>query len=111
MGRKKKWVVLFLILLILTAGGSAFYVWFQNETQKKTAEVETEILEMTDYSAAEEIAAAKQKLEEDPEIPKVVTDINTVDKKVALCFEGATDNLVLEQIMEHLDYVLRYRNP
>ncbi|MBD5516740.1 MAG: polysaccharide deacetylase family protein [Lachnospiraceae bacterium] len=103
MGRKKKWVVLFLILLILAAGGIAFYVWFQNETQKKTDEVEKEILEMTDYSAAEEIAAAKQKLEEDPEIPKVVTDINTVDKKVALCFEGAADNLVLEQIMEYLD--------
>ncbi|MDE7132084.1 MAG: polysaccharide deacetylase family protein [Lachnospiraceae bacterium] len=103
MGRKKKWVVLFLILLILAACGSVFYVWFQNETQEKMVEAETEILEVTDYSAAEEIAAAKQKLEEDPEIPMVVTDINTVDKKVALCFEGAADNLVLEQIMEYLD--------
>ncbi|MDE7259616.1 MAG: polysaccharide deacetylase family protein [Lachnospiraceae bacterium] len=103
MGRKKKWLVLFLILLILAACGSAIYVWFQNETQKKTVVAETEILEVTDYSAMEEIAAAKQKLEEDPEIPMVITDINTIDKKVALCFEGAADNLVLEQIMEYLD--------
>lgn len=107
MRRKKKWVILLLLLLILAAGAGAFYVWFQDETEKRKAgtesETETETLDQTDYSAAEEIAAAMQKLEENPGKPLVVTDINTVDKKVALCFEGAADNLVLEQIMEYLD--------
>lgn len=103
MQRKKKWVIVFLILLILAAGASAFYVWLKQETEKKMAQTETETLDQTDYSAVEEIEAAKQKLEENPEIPMVITDINTVDKKIALCFEGYADNLVLEQIMEYLD--------
>lgn len=103
MRRKKKWLIALLILLILAAGAAAFYVWFQKETEKKTSQVETETHDQTDYSAAEEIEAAKRKLEENPETPMVITDINTVDKKVALCFEGAADDLVLEQIMEYLD--------
>ncbi|MDE6845282.1 MAG: polysaccharide deacetylase family protein [Lachnospiraceae bacterium] len=103
MQRKKKWVIVFLILLILAAGASAFYVWLQQETEKKTAQAETETLDQTDYSAVAEIEAAKQKLQENPEIPMVITDINTVDKKIALCFEGYADSLVLEQIMEYLD--------
>lgn len=101
--RKKKWLAVFLILLILAAGAAAFYLWFQKETGKRTAQVKTDTLDQTDYSAKEEIAAAKKKLEENPEIPMVITDINTVDKKVALCFEGAADRLVLEQIVEYLD--------
>ena len=100
---KKKWVIMFLGLLVLVAGYSLFYVWFYEETEQQLTVAETEIIKEADYSAREEIAAAKQKLEEDPEIPMVVTDINTVDKKVALCFEGAADNLVLEQIIEYLD--------
>lgn len=103
MKKKKKWLAAVLILLVLTVGVAVFYVWFQKEAEKKTAQAETESPDQADYSAVEEIEAAKQKLEEDPEIPMVITDINTVDKKVALCFEGAADNLVLEQIMEYLD--------
>lgn len=105
MGRneKKKWVILFFLLLFLELGASAFYVWSCREAGKEIAVQVPETVEETDYSAAEEIAAARQKLEEDPKMPMVVTDINTVDKKVALCFEGSTDSLVLEQILEYLD--------
>ena len=100
----RNFLLILLSLLILAAGGSVFYVWLQNEPEKKSAaKEETEIHKDADYSAAEEIAAAKQKFEEDPELPMVITDINTVDRKVALCFEGHADSLVLEQIMEYLD--------
>ncbi len=104
MGRRKKWAFIPLALLILAAGSGVFYLWLQNEPEKKmVVQEETEIIQEADYSAAEEIAAAKQKLMDDPELPMVVTDINTVDKKVALCFEGTADSLVIQQIMEYLD--------
>lgn len=103
MRRNKKWVILFFILLFLELGSSVFYVWMRREMGKKTAAVEAEIAEEADYAAAEEIAAAKQKLEENPQLPKVITNINTVDKKIALCFEGSANSLVLEQILEYLN--------
>ena len=58
--------------------------------------------EPADYSADAEIEAAEKKLAENPETPQVITDINTVDKKVAVCFEGAADSLVIDQILEYM---------
>lgn len=100
--RSRKWAVVFLTVLIVVES-SVISVWLYRERVKDTAQRQPEIVKEADYSAAEEIAAAKQKLEENPEMPTVITDINTVDKKVALLFEGSADSLVLEQIIEYLD--------
>ena len=101
--RNRKWVILFFILLFMELGASVFYVWLRREMNRKTTTVESDIIEEADYSATDEIAAAKQKLEENPELPMVITNINTIDKKVALCFEGSANSLVLEQILEYLN--------
>lgn len=103
MNRNRKWVILFFILLFMELGGSVFYVWYRRGNEKKTDIREPEVTAEADYSAADEIAAAKKKLEEDPQMPMVITDINTVDKKIALCFEGSVNEMVLEQILEYLD--------
>lgn len=100
--RSRKWAVAFLTVLIVVES-SVISMWLYRERLQDARERQPAIVKEADYSAAEEIEAAKQRLEENPEMPTVITDINTVDKKVALCFEGSTDSLVLEQIMEYLD--------
>lgn len=100
--RNRKWAAAFLAVLI-TVETVMVSLWLYRERAERAAAQETEVAKEADYSATEEIAAAKQRLEEEPKMPTVITDINTVDKKVALCFEGSADNLVLRQIMEYLD--------
>lgn len=99
--KNKKWVLILLILLLLTLAVSAGCIWLQKD-KKNTAE-DMGLPEDADYSAAEAIEAAQKKLAEDPRKAQVITDINTVDKEVALCFEGTADGLVIQQIVEYLD--------
>lgn len=99
--KSKKWVLILLILLLLGLAASVCHIWLQREKEKKAADTQT--LEEADYSATDKIEAARKKLAENPQKAQVITDINTVEKEVALCFEGTTDSLVIEQILEYLD--------
>lgn len=99
--KNKKWVLIWLILLILGFLVSVCCICLQKE--KKNAVTDTEILEGADYSAAEKIEEALKKLSDYPQKAQVITDINTVEKEVALCFEGTTDGLIIQQIVEYLD--------
>ncbi len=100
--RNRKWAAAFLAVLIVVES-SVVSMWLYRERVKDAPQQTVETVKEADYSATEEIETAKQQLEEDPQMPTVITDINTVDKKIALCFEGSTDNQVLRQIMEYLD--------
>lgn len=97
--KNKKWVFIWLMLLILGVVASVCHICLQKE--KETAD--TEILEAADYSASETIEAALKKLAQQPQKAQVITDINTVEKEVALCFEGTADGLVIQRIVEYLD--------
>ncbi|MDD6810749.1 MAG: polysaccharide deacetylase family protein [Lachnospiraceae bacterium] len=100
-GKSKKWTLILLITLIVGFIVIVFQIkWQQMKQENSNA---TEIAKTQDYSAAEKIEAAKKKLEDDPQKAEVITNINTVEKEVALCFEGTTDALVIEQILEYLD--------
>lgn len=99
--KNKKWVLIWLILFILGFLASICCICLQKE--KKKAAADTEILEGADYSAAEKIEEALKKLSDHPQKAQVITDINTVEKKVALCFEGTADGLIIQQIVEYLD--------
>ncbi len=99
--RKKRAILLLVILVIALAAGAIYMKWQQMKAESAAQAETTE--EFKDYSAAERIEAAQKKLEEDAQKAQVITDINTVEKEVAICFEGATETLVLEQILEYLD--------
>lgn len=99
--KSKKWVLILLILLLLGLVFSVCYICLQKEKEKVVSD--TEDLDDVDYSATEEMEKALRKLEEQPEKAQVITDINTVEKEVALCFEGTTDGLVIRQILDYLD--------
>ena len=89
----------FLLLIIIILFAVCRTQW---QKVKDENTVLTENTEKNDYSATEQIEAARQKIKTDPQKATVITDINTVEKKVAICFEGVTDKLVLEQILDHL---------
>ncbi len=95
----------FLTCLILAAALAVYSsgLLTQDEKEKDSALEELPIeLDNTDYSATDKIEAAKKKLEENPQKANVITNINTVEKKVAICFEGQTDITIIEQILELL---------
>ncbi len=99
-GRGKKRALAAAFVLAAAIGLSAgSRIWLIMNPKAAPAQEE----EPTDYSADAEIEAAEKKLAENPETPQVITDINTVDKKVAVCFEGVADSLVIDQILEYLD--------
>lgn len=100
-GKSKKWTLILLITLIVGFIVIVFQIkWQQMKQENSNA---TEIAKTQDYSATEKIEAAQEKLEKNPQRAEVITDINTVKKEIALCFEGTTDALVMEQILEYLD--------
>lgn len=100
--KRKKRVLLFLVILVIALAATAVYMkWWQMKAES-AAQAET-AEELQDYSAADKIEEAQKKLEENPDKAQVITDINTVKKEVALCFEGVTETLVIEQILEYLD--------
>ena len=102
--RKKKWTAVLLATVLAVQGCSLLLVSFYKTKADDEAERNRfAYLQETDYSVGDEIAAARQKLEKNPQKPTVITDINTVDKKVAVCFEGSADSVVLKQIMRYLD--------
>lgn len=100
--KRKKRVVLFVVLLVIVVAVAALYMKWQQMKAESASQAETAET-VQDYSAAERIEEAQKKLDEDPEKVQVITDINTVEKHVALCFEGTTDASVIEQILEYLD--------
>ena len=91
--------VIFFLLIIIILFAVCRTQW---QKVKEESAVVTENTEKNDYSATEQIEAARQKLKDDPQKPAVITDVNTVEKKVAICFEGIADKLVLEQILDYL---------
>ncbi len=99
--KKKNWVLILLVLLLLGIVVSVCYKCLQIEKEKAAAD--TEEWNDVDYSAAEEIEQATRKLKEQPEKAQVITDINTIEKEIALCFEGTADGQVIRQIVEYLD--------
>lgn len=99
--KSKNWTSILLIILIVGFAAIGFQIKWQQMKQENGNLAE--VAEAQDYSAAEKIEAAKEKLEKNPQKAEVITDINTVKKEIALCFEGTTDALVMEQILEYLD--------
>lgn len=100
----KKWLFLFVAVCVCTVIVFVSYSLWQKEKEKMLlADDNPIILEDTDYSAADKIEAAKKKLIENPQKAKVITNINTVEKKVAICFEGKTEHTVLSRILEQLE--------
>lgn len=101
----KRWLF-FLLLFLFCAAVIVLccHSWKkQREKEKQLTLDEISVeLDNTDYSAADKMEAAQKKLEENPQKANVITNINTVEKKVAICFEGETDNSVMEQILERL---------
>lgn len=98
----KKWTLILLIILVVGLSSAAIYMKWQQMKEENATQSET-VEEVQDYSATEKIEAAQKKLEEDPQKAQVITDINTVEKEVAICFEGTTESLVIEQILEYMD--------
>ncbi len=102
--RKKKWVAVLLAAVLAAQGGSLLMIRHQRVKAADEAQRDRfAYLQEADYSVADEIAAARRKLEQNPQMPSVITDINTVDKKVAVCFEGSADSRVLKQILAYLE--------
>lgn len=102
--RRRKGIVLFLTLCVCAVLVFAGYAGWQKGKEKKVT-VSGQLIESenTDYSATDRIEAARTKLEENPQKANVITNINTVEKKAAICFEGAADNTVLQRILEQLE--------
>lgn len=98
---RKKVLIFIIVLFVFAADSTVLRMWLASEQEKVQDGAYT--LEEKDYSASEEIEAARKKLEEDPQMPTVITDINTLDKKIALCFEGTADELAVKQILEYLE--------
>lgn len=101
-GKKKKYIILLCAVLAVIVVTSICLLQQNNKKQKTAHPEPVSVIPEQDFSATEEIEAAKKKLEENPEKPTVITDINTVDKEVALCFEGSADGIVIQQILEYL---------
>lgn len=97
---KKRVYVLLAFILLGVIIAICDVRWQQMKAEKTQ---ESQGLVENDFSAAEQIETAMKKLEDNPEKPDIITDINTVDKKVAICFEGYTDRLIYNQIIEYLD--------
>ncbi|MCD7725729.1 MAG: polysaccharide deacetylase family protein [Clostridiales bacterium] len=98
--KKKKWVLIGLLVLMFGVAACVWNIWLQKEKEKAAVQ---ETPEEADYSAAEEIEAALKKLEENPEKAQVITDINTIEKEIALCFEGTAESSVMRQIVDCLE--------
>lgn len=100
-GRKnKKWVLIWLILLLLMITACVIYVLIQQQRRETSADTLT--IEQTDYSARDKITEALRKLKDNPEKAGMITDINTVEKEVVICFEGKADSRVIQQILDEL---------
>ncbi|MGN0280359.1 MAG: polysaccharide deacetylase family protein [Lachnospiraceae bacterium] len=98
--KNKKWVLIGLVLLLLMITAFVIYVLIQQQRRETSADTLT--LEQTDYSAADKITEALEKLEDNPEKAGVITDINTIDKEVGICFEGTADSRLIQQILDEL---------
>lgn len=98
--RKRRVFLLLVILVIALAAAALCMKWQQMKAESAAQTGKSE--EYKDYSAAERIEAAQKKLEEDAQKAQVITDVNTVEKEVAICFEGTAETLVIEQILEYL---------
>lgn len=99
--RKKRWLMIGLGLLAAAAVAGGFGIWLQKEKQSVSGD--SIVVQEQDYSVQDEVEEAARKLQNDPAKPTVITDINTVDKEIALCFEGSADRLVIERILEYLE--------
>ena len=99
--KKKKWVIIALLLLIALIITGIAVAWFEKEKREKAAALQNQA--EPDYSAENEIEEALLRIEENPQKAQVITNINTVEKEVALCFEGTADSLVVQQILEYLN--------
>ena len=99
--RKKRWLMIGLGLLAAAAVAGGFGIWLQKEKQSVSGD--SIVVQEQDYSVQDEVEEAAGKLQNDPAKPTVITDINTVDKEIALCFEGSADRLVIERILEYLE--------
>lgn len=99
--KNKKWVLIGLILLLLMMTAGVIYVLIQQQRRETFADTLT--IEQTDYSAADKITEALGKLEDNPEKAGVITDINTIDREVGICFEGMADSRLIQQILDELN--------
>lgn len=94
---KKRNITLIGIVLII----ALLVIIFNINTDKNTVKIFN--YEKVKYNAEEEIKAALIKLTENDKKANLITDIDTVDKKIALTFEGLADADTMKEILTLLD--------
>ena len=102
--KKKVWIWVLVVLCVSCTGAGIAWYMYQHEKEEKSLDTEQEpAYTGSEYEAEDQLKKASDKLLNNPEKAAVIKDITTVEKQIAVAFEGMADTDTMNSILDILD--------